>query len=754
VSAWRKGMALATARFRKLRRDPVSFVDDAPSDLLREVGLRALVVWTHVADAFDADLRCAVVQWGRSAVRLVQRSSPLGAAERWVVVDAAGRPPACWPRRVRVHARGGDAVLSAFGVDGGFRSGALATPSRPALLTLDGQACEFSVQFLNPENQGQLVIEPIGRAGVYHGERGQAVMRTTALRRALPPGRPAFAKVSAAGYQAWIARNESGAPPLGLTTGPKAAVLMALRGEHPRRLKAAIASVRAQTYADWELRIAQLGSLPAESAKLLDRLANDPRVKRTVFPAAVTAAEALNALAAATDATYVAFLAPNDRLAPAALGAVAAALHPASVLAAYSDEDRIGWSGMRTEPSFKPNFDYERLLSHNYIGGLFALRRSALQDLGGFRQTYDGIHFHDLLLRLSEAAPRSAVRHVPAVLYHRRRAPQALTADVRSGLRRRIVVEHLERRERRPDVVAGPVNRLIWPLPSPAPKVRVIVPTRDRPDLLGPCVAGVLNATGYPDLELVIVDNGSRTAAARAQLATLAEDRRVRVLPQSGPFNFSALCNAAALEQQTGMLAFVNDDILIVEPGWLKEMVCLAARPSVGAVGAKLYYPDGRLQHAGVVLGLGSEGVAGHEFRGAPCDEVGPQSRLVVTREVSAVTAGCMVVEAEKFHAVGGFDEDSFAVSFNDVDLCLRLQDRGWRTLWTPHARLIHLESASRKRERERDAAAVQRQANEASRLRGRWADLIAVSGYYHPALSRADETFSLAPLKGDAAPR
>jgi GT2 family glycosyltransferase len=758
VSGWQGALKRTAARLRKLRRDPVSFVDDAKSASLREAGLGSLVFWAHLADALDNDLRCATVQWGRRQVRLVRRAGPPGAAQRWTVEDSQGRPPSCWPRRVRVHVRGGDAVLSAVGEDGSFRSGALATPTRPALLSFDGVRCDLSVQFLNPEHAGELVIEPVGRAAVYHSERLQDVVRTTALKRALPSRRPDFARVTNTRYQTWIVRNERFRHVRGGETGPLHGVILPVRDPKPAHLKAALASVFAQTYASWELCIADDGSRKSSIRQLLDAAAEDPRVKLVRLPEPTGIAAATNAALALSSAEAVTFLDHDDRLAPQALAVVAAAYADLEVQAVYSDEDVIDRHGFRSAPTFKPGFDYERLLSHNYIGHLFSIRLPLIQKLEGFRSAFDGAQDHDLLLRLSEAVPRRAVRHVPGVLYHWRRHPNGGNLSRRHAAeiaqaRRRLVEEHLERRQRQPEILAaGSTNRLVWPLPAKAPPVRVIVPTRDRPDLLLPCAAGILNATDYDGVELCIVDNGSRTREGREALDGLARHPRVTVLEQNGPFNFSALCNAAAEPVREGLLAFVNDDVLIIEPGWLKELAALAVRPNVGAVGAKLYYPDGRIQHAGVVLGLGSEGAAGHEFRGAPGDAAGPQGRLLVVREVSAVTAGCMVVDAAKFHAVGGFDDQAFAVSFNDVDLCLRLHDRGWRTLWTPHARLIHLESATRRRDR--GAVEAARQAKEAQRLRGRWGDVIAASGYYHPALSRVDETFSLAALQGDFAPR
>ena len=212
MSAERPGaLRLLAARLRKLRRDPVKFVEDARSRGLREIGLAALVAWTYVADALDFRLWCAKLQWSRKSLQIEREPSSGGRPPRWRLRDARGEAPTCWPERVRVHVLGGDAVLSAFGNDGAFRSGALATPNRPALLTVGGRPCEFAAQFLNPERSGQLIVEPIGRSAVYASERAQEVLKTIALRRALPPGRPAFARVTRLGYQAWITRNRASA---------------------------------------------------------------------------------------------------------------------------------------------------------------------------------------------------------------------------------------------------------------------------------------------------------------------------------------------------------------------------------------------------------------------------------------------------------------------------------------------------------------------------------------------------------------
>ncbi len=344
------------------------------------------------------------------------------------------------------------------------------------------------------------------------------------------------------------------------------------------------------------------------------------------------------------------------------------------------------------------------------------------------------------------------------MLYHWRIFPGggSFSQSARPGIdeaRRRMVAEHLRRRGAEAELLQDSRGRvsLVRPLPEPAPEVTAIIPTRDHPDLLEACVAGLLEQTDYPALRICIVDNGSRGERALRLLDRLEATPRVRVLRIDAPFNFSALNNAAVAQTDSPLLAFVNDDILVVEPGWLKAMAAVAVRPGVGAVGAKLFYPDGRIQHAGIVLGLGSQGVAGHEFRGVTGDAPGPQHRLTVAREVSAVTAACMVVARERFLAVGGFDEAALPVAFNDVDLCLKLGARGWRTVWTPQARLMHLESASRGPDRAPESA--ERLAGEARVMRKRWGAQLAADPYYNPNLTLADENFALAARSRAGAP-
>jgi GT2 family glycosyltransferase len=284
-------------------------------------------------------------------------------------------------------------------------------------------------------------------------------------------------------------------------------------------------------------------------------------------------------------------------------------------------------------------------------------------------------------------------------------------------------------------------RRIRYPLPDPAPHVSIIIPTRNQAHLLRQALVGVLGETRYPALDVIIADNGSDGTETLALFEELGDDARVSILPLPGPFNFSRLNNEAVKKARGEVLAFLNNDVSIIDPGWLTEMVSRAVQPGVGAVGAKLYYPSGRIQHAGVVLGSG--GVARHWFAHAPRDLPGPMGELLLARDVSAVTAACMVVRRIVFDEVGGFDAEHLAVDFNDVDLCLRLRERGYRVVWTPFAEVMHHESASRRT----DAEASNRPSRkiEADYMRSRWRDVLGRDPFFSPNLS-PDGTFAMPP--------
>jgi GT2 family glycosyltransferase len=324
------------------------------------------------------------------------------------------------------------------------------------------------------------------------------------------------------------------------------------------------------------------------------------------------------------------------------------------------------------------------------------------------------------------------------VLYHWRAAGGSGTfsdrALVRTEVARLRAVEEAAaplgaRAERGP----GGFVRLVHPLPDPPPRVSVVIPTRDRADLLAVTLDGLLTATDYPALEVIVVDNDSREPETASLLARYADDPRVRVVPVPGPFNFSDLSNRGAAAATGPVLLFLNNDVEVLEPGWLGEMVRHALRPDVGAVGAKLLYPDRTIQHGGLVLGVG--GIVDRYHLGMPDTDRGYFDRMQIAHEVSAVTAACLALRAEVFAEVGGFDAADLKVAFNDVDLCLKIRAAGYRIVWTPFAKLIHHESKSRGFEDTPEKRA--RFEAETRVMQDRWGAGLRDDPYYNINLSR-----------------
>jgi GT2 family glycosyltransferase len=423
-------------------------------------------------------------------------------------------------------------------------------------------------------------------------------------------------------------------------------------------------------------------------------------------------------------------------------------LHPDADLL-FSDEDKIDEHGNRRDPYFKPDFNHELLLGHNCISHLGVYRHSLVEAIGGFRVGFDGSQDYDLALRTIARTERARIRHLPFVLYHWRvfeRSNSFSTDhhDTALGAARRAITEHLEERGERVEVVAAPTcnfQRVRRPLPQPAPRVSIVIPTRDNALLLEQCMRGILQTTHYPNFEVLVVDNESRDPAALEHLHALEAEPRVRVLRAPGPFNFSAINNGAVAQASGEVLCLLNDDIEVIHADWLSEMVALAAQARAGAVGARLLFPDGTVQHGGIILGV--LGVAAHLHRSQPADAPGYFGRLQLSQELSAVTAACLVVRRQVFDEVGGFNEQDLAVAFNDVDLCLRIREAGYVNLWTPHATLHHRESASRASDLSPTQQA--RFAREVDYMKRRWRDALANDPNYSPNLTLEGTDLGLA---------
>ncbi|MDV2987952.1 UNVERIFIED_CONTAM: glycosyltransferase family 2 protein [Methylobacteriaceae bacterium AG10] len=658
-----------------------------------------------------------------------------------------------------VSGDGGSAALveEPLGGDGFAWTGRLPPDVATLRLTALSRTDPFRLQDLTITRRGRLGI--VARAGRRQpGLTARAVYwRLLGLKlRARGLIGQALAHRSETGYAAWIARFDRltaaerariRAEIAGWEAPPLISVLMPVHDPDPRVLEAAIRSVRGQLYPAWELCIADDASTDPRIPKLIARhAAEEPRIRALRRPENGHIARATNDALSLAGGAYAAFLDHDDLLSENALFEVAAALRadPALELI-YSDEDKVEGRGRRFEPHFKPGYDRELLWAQNYVNHLCVVRTATLRRLGGLRPGFEGSQDHDLLLRLTEGLDAARVRHIPKVLYHWRAAAGSGTFSDRAlaraeEARLRALAEVAARKGARAERGPEGFNRLVRPLPEPPPLVSVVIPTRDRAELLGVVLDGLFARTDYPALDVIVVDNGSTEPATRDLFARYAAEPRLRVLPAPGPFNFSDLSNRGAAAARGTILLFLNNDIEVLEPGWLTELASIASDPEIGAVGAKLLYPDGTIQHGGIVLGIG--GIAGHSHLGLPGNEPGSFARMLLSQEVSAVTGACLAVRAQVFSEVGGFDAAHLAVAFNDVDLCLRIRAAGYRIVWTPHARLVHHESKSRGAEDTPEKRA--RFEAESRVMRERWEPVLRADPYYNPNFSRAAAHYRL----------
>jgi GT2 family glycosyltransferase len=539
---------------------------------------------------------------------------------------------------------------------------------------------------------------------------------------------------------------------------PLISVVLPTRNSEEALLERAIESVRAQTYDHWQLVITDDASSAIDVWRRLTAQHGDPRIRCLESRVRLGIAGNTNRGLDSATGDYVAFLDHDDELTPDALFEIVGALQERRYGILYSDEDRIEGvepgRAIHHSPFFKPDFDPDLLRSMNYLCHLMVLRRDLIDAVGGLRLGFDGAQDHDLLLRVAEKLQVQDIRHVARILYHWRVMPESASSTLRLkvSLQTRIVdvvQEHLDRcnlpasAEEHADPVGASrlfATRIRWRLPSKPPLVSLVIPTRDRLDLLRPCLESVLRtASAYPGvLEILIVDNDSVEPATLKYLNELATSTVARVIPFLGDFNWSAISNVGARAARGEVVIFLNNDTVVLSPDWCSELVAHALRPDVGAVGGRLLYEDGTLQHAGVVLGV--DGTAGHDSVGESPEWGGYFGRSHVLRTSSAVTGACLATRREIFERLGGFDEVHLKVAFNDVDYCLRLKAAGYRVVYNPFAVLYHFESKSRGYDVSEPKAARHR--SEKAVLRSRWAALLDADPLYNVHFEREARPF------------
>jgi glycosyltransferase involved in cell wall biosynthesis len=507
-------------------------------------------------------------------------------------------------------------------------------------------------------------------------------------------------------YTEWIERNEPSAAELtqqrqtDFPRCPRISVVVPCYNTPLPLLLAMIESVRSQTYSHWELCIADGGSDNEAAKKMLEFYAqNDPRNKERLLPENLGIAGNTNAAIKLATGDYLTLLDHDDALPPFALFEVVKTIncHPSANFI-YSDEDKLTETGrQRYYPHFKPAWSPDMLRSLNYICHLTVLSRPLFQKVGGFRLGFDGSQDYDLILRATEQA--NAIVHIPKVLYHWRSHSKsaASSTDAKPYAHesaRKALTEHLARCR-----IDGYVQRhgkiecyrIIHRLPR-RPLVSIVIPSRDQQAVLRRCIESIGCST-YTNYEIIIVENNSQDPRTFAYYAELEKRPEVRVIPWNQPFNYAAATNFGVRHAQGEMLLLLNNDMEIINRDWMEALLEYALRPDVGAVGAKLYYPNGTIQHGGVVLGL--LGLAGHAGVRLVSHHPGYMRRLVMAHNLSAVTAACLMTPRDIYNEVGGLDE-RFILAFNDVDFCLKLRHQGYLIVWTPYAELYHFESLTR----------------------------------------------------------
>ncbi|OTO76639.1 MULTISPECIES: glycosyltransferase family 2 protein [unclassified Enterococcus] len=557
-------------------------------------------------------------------------------------------------------------------------------------------------------------------------------------------------------YQTWIAENENWdlesikSEIAAFNYQPVISILMPVYNVEEKWLAKCIESVQNQFYPNWELCMADDHSTDASVRPLLEKYAAlDSRIKIVFRSENGHISKATNSALEIATGEFVALLDNDDELAPIALYEVAKRLNQNSDLdLIYSDEDKIDMDGKRFDPAFKPDWSPDLLLGTNYISHLGVYRRSIMEKIGGFRVGYEGSQDYDLVLRFTEQIPSERIAHIPQVLYYWRILPSSTAADQSTksyafdaGLK--AVQDAIQRRGIQATVNHAAGNGLYdvdYKVLS-EDLVSIIIPTRNGYDDVKRCIDSIIEKTTYPNYEIVMADNGSDQPEMQDLYANYQKQLGDRFVVESIdiPFNYSRINNLAAKVAKGKYLLFLNNDTEVITPEWMTKMVSFAQFDRIGCVGAKLYYPNNTIQHAGVILGMG--GAAGHGHHTFPRGDFGYFGKLEINVDYLAVTAACLMIRAKDFAELNGFDEE-LTVAFNDVDLCLREYEKGHNNVWLHGAELYHFESQSRGYENTPEKQA--RFEKETKYMEDTWTKYIENDPYYNPNLTRVGGDFSV----------
>ncbi len=517
-------------------------------------------------------------------------------------------------------------------------------------------------------------------------------------------------------------------------------------------LDLAIKSVKNQWYENWELCIVDDASTKKEIKEFLQKIDN-PKIKIKFLEKNRGISGASNEALKLTGGEYIALMDHDDELTPDALYEVVKAINEKDAEFIYSDEDKIAMDGSFVEPHFKPDFAPDMFLSQNYISHLGVIKKDLIEKVGGWEVGLEGSQDYDLYLKVLEHTDK--IYHIPKVLYHWRKIPGSTAAEYTDKsyaqeAGRKALENAMKRRRIKAKVKNGkfPGTYKIEYQIKDYPLISIIIPFKDKPELLRQCINSILSKTTYKNFEIIGISNNSEERETFNEMRRLESlDKRIKFYEYNIPFNYSKINNYAVENYAKGKhIVLMNNDIEIITPNWIEEMLMFSQREDVGAVGAKLYYPDDTIQHAGVILGIG--GVAGHSHKYFKKEDIGYFARPHIVQNVSAVTAALMMIKKNVFEEVGGFDEEHLKVAFNDVDLCLKIRQKGYLNVFTPWAEAYHYESKSRGAE---DTPEKQeRFKKEVEFMQNKWKNVLKKGDiYYNPNLTLDKENFEINFQKG-----
>lgn len=564
-------------------------------------------------------------------------------------------------------------------------------------------------------------------------------------------------------YRKWIRSNEPIQEELGHLTEisrtfsyrPKISIITPVWETDETWLRCAIESVIKQTYENWELCLVDGGSKKKYIQPVLQEYAAaDHRIRVKYLPENKGIACNSNEALSLATGEFIGFLDHDDELAPFALHEVLAVINTNNAVQfIYSDEDKIDAKGNRKQPFFKPDWSQDLFLSQNYLCHFCVIDKTLFDSTGGFREGYEGSQDYDLFLRCTESIPEDTIVHIPKVLYHWRISRESVASTTTTKLYALSSAMHaledaISRRGLNAQVLDGilPSTYRIRYAIVDHPRISILIPTKDHVEVLRRCIQSIIDKTVYDNYEILVIDNKSEEPETSDYYASLEKYSNIKILHYNLPFNFSVINNFAVTHADSPFVVFLNNDTEVISGEWLSAMLEHAQRYDVGAVGAKLLYPNNLIQHAGIILGINGNkalmGVAGHSHKYISNRLPGHFFRPHVIGNYSAVTAACLMMRKEVFLDIGGFEEE-LAIAYNDVDLCLKIRQKGYRIVYTPYAVLHHHESHSRGLEDTPEKQA--RFTRDTIRIRDSWGQVIdSGDPYYNPNLTLEKEDFSL----------